>query len=156
MLELTFEDHPLTFGNHPLTFEDHPLTAGSITLDEMEEVVGILYNLDGCEKVLIITTINVNIAITIITSSFLPFTFCPRLQKGSYLSTKKTTALGQNPKIVLIKTRWRLQRGPRPFFTSWTQILTEESRRKSLSGFKIIFRKRYTFLEQVLKSFPGN
>ena len=65
MLELTFEDHLLTFGNHPLTFEDHPLTAGSITLDEMEEVVGILYNLDGCEKVLIIITITVNIAITI-------------------------------------------------------------------------------------------
>ena len=67
MLELTFEDHLLTFGNHPLTFEDHPLTAGSITLDEMEEVVGILYNLDGCEKVLIINSNNVNIAITIIT-----------------------------------------------------------------------------------------
>ena len=93
----------MTFEDHLLTFEDHPLTAGSITLDEMEEVVGILYNLDGCEKVLIITTINVNIAITIITSSFLPFTFCPRLQKGSYLSTKKTTALGQNPNIVLYK-----------------------------------------------------
>ena len=67
MLELTFEDHLLTFGNHPLTFEDHPLTAGSITLDEMEEVVGILYNLDGCEKVLIIITITVIIIITIIT-----------------------------------------------------------------------------------------
>ena len=67
MLELTFEDHLLTFGNHPLTFEDHPLTAGSITLDEMEEVVGILYNLDGCEKVLIIITNNVNIVMTIMT-----------------------------------------------------------------------------------------
>ena len=77
MLELTFEDHLLTFGNHPLTFEDHPLTAGSITLDEMEEVVGILYNLDGCEKVLIITTINVNIAITIITIILFTFYFLP-------------------------------------------------------------------------------
>ena len=67
MLQLTFGNHPLTFEDHIMTFEDHPLTAGSITLDEMEEVVGILYNLDGCEKVLIITTINVNIAITIIT-----------------------------------------------------------------------------------------
>ena len=27
------------------------LIPGEITLEEMEEVVGILYNLDGCEKV---------------------------------------------------------------------------------------------------------
>ena len=39
----------------------------------MEEVVGILYNLDGCEKVLIIITINFNIAVTIIT--IILFTF---------------------------------------------------------------------------------
>ena len=62
---LTLEDHLSTFEGYLLIFEHHPLTAGSITLDEMEEVVGILYNLDGCEKVLI--------AITIIT--IIPFTF---------------------------------------------------------------------------------
>lgn len=73
MLELTFENNPLTFEEHLSTFEDHLLTAGSITLDEMEEVVGILYNLDGCEKVLII--ININIAITIITIILFTFYF---------------------------------------------------------------------------------
>ena len=73
MLQLTFGNHPLTFEDHIMTFEDHPLTEGSITLDEMEEVVGILYNLDGCEKVLIIIAINVNIAVTIIT--IILFTF---------------------------------------------------------------------------------
>ena len=101
MFELTFEDHLLTF-------EDHPLTAGSITLDEMEEVVGILYNLDGCEKVIIIN-INVNLAVTIITTRPKPpygrqglAGSWARIQSGGYIlgrSQRLTSRLRRSARI---------------------------------------------------------